>query len=175
MEENKDGTQGNKENNHTSGAKKLFASFAAAAAFALCLIISVVLWRNSGIGVRRVFIFERAELRSTGKARLAMEARFLPRESVQGGIKDYVDDLLLGPIEHGLNPLFAPGTRAESCFLRGGVLYLDLSDALLNVTRHSSSIEIGISLLKKNILRNFSDVKEVCVFVGGIEADFTSA
>lgn len=175
MEEDNKNTDNMEEDNAVNGGgkhgtRRLAASFAAVFALTLCLIVSLLSWRARDTGVRRVFIFERGEVKSIGKPRQAMEVRFLVRDSAKGSVRAYVDDLVLGPITHGLNPLFAPGARADACFVRGGVLYVDLNDAVLNVNSHSSAIEMGIELLKKNVLRNFSDIKEVCVFVGGTEA-----
>lgn len=165
----------------------LIASFIAVFALSLSFIVSFVLWRGGSTGVRRVFIFERylpqegaineAEEGMTSGARpkskerpLSMEARYIAKNSTQGAIKAYVDDLLLGPVTHGSCPLFAAGTRANSCFVRNGVLYVNLNDALLNVNSLSSDIRTAIMLLKKNVMRNFFDIKDVLVFVNGEEA-----
>lgn len=158
---------------------KVIASFAAAFALSFSLIISVISWRGKNAGARRVFIFEEysaAEGVQEGVSQAdrhrahGMEARYIAKGSAQGDIKAYIDDILLGPITHGLCPLFAPGTRVLSCFVRGGVLYVNLSGALLNVNSRSSDIKTGIDLLKKNVMRNFADIKDVCVFVEGGEA-----
>lgn len=156
------------------------ASIISIAAIALSLMLSITLWQKRDVGVRRLFIFEKYDSGDKEKAagqegkgkkeQLAMEIRYLAKESVQGEIAAYADDLLLGNITHGLRPLFSAGTRAVSCFLRRGVLYLDLNGALLRVSNNSSDIETGVKLLKENILRNFTDVKEVCVFIEGTEA-----
>lgn len=150
---------------------KRIATAVAIIALALSLALSITAWHHSGAGARRLFIFERylAGAPAAGK-KLAMEVRYIKKDSAQGDVKAYVDDLLLGNITHGLCPLFAPGTRAASCFVRAGVLYVDLTDDVLKAGGNTSDIQAGIALLKRNVRLNFGDIKDVAVFVGGVEA-----
>jgi len=77
---------------------------------------------------------------------------------------------LLGPLTAEYRPLFTRGTRAQSCFVRGGVLYVDLSDALISEADGASEIRQGMELFRKNILYNFKNINTIEVFVAGNRA-----
>ena len=133
-------------------------------------VLSLVLWMMSCPGIRYVFMFQSA---ATGK--ICMESRYLPRRPVQGKVNCYVDELLLGPLTAEYRPLFTRGTRAQSCFVRGGVLYVDLSDALVSQADGASEIQQGMELFRKNILYNFKNIHTIEVFVAGNHAYEKSA
>jgi Sporulation and spore germination. len=124
--------------------------------------ISCIVWLVHFPGIRRVYMFE-----SSDNGKICMESRFLPLRPVQGRVNMYVDELLLGPETSRYRPLFSPGTKALSCFRRGGTLYVDLSDTLLTESGGASEIKKGIKLFRKNILHNFENIRTVEVFVGG--------
>ena len=128
-------------------------------------VLSLVLWMKGYLGVRYVFMFQSA---ATGK--ICMEARYLPRRPVQGKVNCYVDELLLGPLTAEYRPLFTRGTRAQSCFVRDGILYVDLSDALISESDGASEIGQGMELFRKNILYNFKNINTIEVFVAGNHA-----
>lgn len=143
-------------------SKKTVAGIAALVSALAALSVSIALMSRGGPRSRRVFMFER---RSSG--RLSLEARFLPRSS-EDPVALYVDELLLGPSERESRPLFSRGTRSLSCFSRKGVVYVNLEgERLLLEADGSSAIKRGVSLLKKNVRKNFRRVKEVKVFVDG--------
>ena len=133
-------------------------------------VLSLVLWMKGYPGVRYVFMFQSA---ATGK--ICMEARYLPKHPVQGDVNCYVDELLLGPLTAEYRPLFTRGTRAQSCFVRDGVLYVDLSDALVSEADGASEIRQGMELFRKNILYNFKNIHTIEVFVAGNHAYEKSA
>ena len=128
-------------------------------------VLSLVLWMMSYPGIRYVFMFQSA---ATGK--ICMESRYLPKDPVQGDVNCYVDELLLGPLTAEYRPLFTRGTRAQSCFVRSGVLYVDLSDALVSQADGASEIRQGMELFRKNILYNFKNIHTIEVFVAGNHA-----
>ena len=128
-------------------------------------VLSLVLWMIRCPGIRYVFMFQSA---ATGK--ICMESRYLPKDPVQGRVNNYVDELLLGPLTAEYRPLFTRGTRAQSCFVRGGVLYVDLSDALIAEADGASEIRQGMELFRKNILYNFKNINTIEVFVAGNRA-----
>ncbi|MBP3710744.1 MAG: GerMN domain-containing protein [Treponema sp.] len=133
-----------------------------AAVCAASLGLSLVVWCFRLPGTRYVFMFE-----SASNSKICMESRYLPRNPVQGKVNMYVDELLLGPLTAEYMPLFSRGTKAESCFMRGDVLYVNLSDALLAEDGNASEIKQGIELFRKNILYNFRNIHTVDVFVAG--------
>ena len=109
-----------------------------------------------------VFIFPSAENGS-----YIVERRNLSNDPAQGVIQLYVDELLLGSTVERTKLIFSSNTRVNSCFLRGNTLYLDLSDDLLSIEKSSFPINEGIELLRENILKNFSNINKIELFIGG--------
>lgn len=114
---------------------------------------------------RFVFLFE-----SLDDAYEHLEVRYLNTVPGEEEIVCYVKELVLGPATNRYRPLFSKGTTVESCFMRDGVLYVDLSSDALLPAGISSETEKACSLLKKNIRTNFKKVQDIKVFISGIEA-----
>lgn len=131
-------------------------------AIILLFIVSFILFAVKGQGKRRTFIFPSVD---TGS--YVVETRYLPAKPVQGNINLFIDELLLGSGVERTKLLFTPGTKVESCFLRKDILYLNLSDDLMQMGDGVLNIEDGVELLKKNIKSNFSKVKTIQIFVNG--------
>jgi hypothetical protein len=85
-------------------------------------------------------------------------------------LERYVAELLLGPENTHLKPLFSPQTRAISCFESDGTLYIDLSAHALFPGETACPIKEGAELLKKNVQRNFERVTGVSLFIDGKKA-----
>lgn len=96
-----------------------------------------------------------------------VERRNLSNDPAQGVIQLFVDELLLGSTVERTKLIFSSNTRVNSCFLRGNTLYLDLSDDLLSIEKSSFPINEGIELLRENILKNFSNINKIELFIGG--------
>jgi len=133
------------------------------------LIIAVVLfcisfffWILKWPGTRYVLFFQASD-----SSRLCMEARYLHFHSGQSHISAFVDELLLGPETERFRPLFSPGTRAGFCFVRKGVLYVNLSPELLQEAGGASAIREGTVLFRRNILENFRNIKKIEMFADG--------
>lgn len=109
-----------------------------------------------------VFIFPSAENGS-----YIVERRNLSNDPAQGVIQLFVDELLLGSTVERTKLIFSSNTRVNSCFLRENTLYLDLSDDLLSIEKSSFPINEGIELLRENILKNFSNINKIELFIGG--------
>lgn len=109
-----------------------------------------------------VFIFPSAD-----DGTYIVERRNLSNDPAQGVIQLFVDELLLGSTVERTKLIFSSNTRVNSCFLRGNTLYLDLSDDLLSIEKSSFPINEGIELLKENILKNFSNINKIELFIGG--------
>lgn len=109
---------------------------------------------------RRFFIFP-----SETNQKLVVERRLLEKDSIQGDIELYIDELLLGSTIERTKLIFSSGTKIKSCFLRNGILYLNITDDLIRMDSNSMSIKEGIDLLKKNIMKNFNSVKAVELFI----------
>ena len=111
---------------------------------------------------RRVFYFP-----VSGSSKIQKEVRYLDSNPVQGKIGYYVDELMLGPSVYRSRPLFTAGTKVEYCFVRNNILYIGLSDKAVLQLDGSSEMSKAVSLLKKNIKKNFTGIKNIELFIDG--------
>ncbi len=111
---------------------------------------------------RRTFIFPSAE-----NGKYIIEYRNLTKKPHQGDIQLYIDEILLGSTVERTKLLFTSGTRLLSCFERDHVLYVNLSSDLLQMGDGVIEIREGTELLKKNIMRNFSEIDSVEIYIEG--------
>ena len=114
---------------------------------------------------RRTFIFPSAD-----EGKYIIEYRNLPEKPHQGDIALYIDEILLGSTVERTKLLFTSGTRLISCFERNHVLYINLSQDLLEMGDGVIEIREGTELLKKNIMKNFSKIDSVEIFIEGKSA-----
>ena len=114
---------------------------------------------------RRTFIFPSAD-----DGKYIIEYRNLTEKPHQGDIALYIDEILLGSTVERTRKLFSPGTKVLSCFERNHVLYLNLSKDLLQMGDGVVEIREGTELLKKNIMKNFSEIDSVEIFIEGKSA-----
>mgnify|MGYP003298404580 FL=1 len=128
----------------------------------VCFLISLFVFIFSGQGKKYSFIFP-----SVDKGEYVVETRFLPKNSQKDEITFYVDELLLGSSLERTKMIFTQGTTIRSCFLRDGILYLDLSAELLKSSSNTILIDEAFELLEQNIKDNFNSVKELEIFVDG--------
>jgi hypothetical protein len=129
--------------------------------------LSFVFFLQQRPGPRRVFYFTDFEGTRTFK-----EVRFLSDTPVQGDVRLFVDELLLGPLTNGYRMLFAPGTRATLCVEQKRTLYVDLAldiGALFAPERTALPWDEGAALFKQNIRANFPGMREVVLFINGQE------
>ncbi len=126
----------------------------------LLSFISILIWGNPFV---KNMIFE-----SMDSKKLQIEKRHIP-SGVENKLNWYVNELILGPLSERNKLLFPHGTKVLSCFVSNDVLYLDLSEEALLQTGISSETKTGYELLIKNIKRNFSNIKQVNVFMMGNE------
>ena len=114
---------------------------------------------------RRIFIFPSAD-----NGKYIIEYRNLTEKPHQGDIQLYIEEILLGSTVERTKLLFTPGTKVISCFERNHVLYLNLSADLLSMGDGVVEIREGTELLKKNIMKNFSEIDSVEIFIEGKSA-----
>ncbi len=127
------------------------------------LLVSLALYIIFNPGTKVIYLFE-----SLDSETLHSEIRYIPRNTVQGELHFFVDELLLGPISNRYKPLFANGTRALSCFLgENGTLYINLNENALFEGNESSKTLFAVELLKKNVLKNYKYVDNIDVFIMG--------
>lgn len=141
--------------------KKNLSTFIISIALLLILLFSLAIYFVKNNSKSYVFIFPSADNES-----YIVERRNLSKDSVQGEINYFIDELLLGSSVERTKLIFSLGTKVNSCFLRDDILYLDISEDLLNIDESSYPIENGINLLKENILKNFSNINKVELFIG---------
>jgi hypothetical protein len=141
--------------------KKNLSTFIISIALLLILLFSLAIYFVKNNSKSYVFIFPSADNES-----YIVERRNLSKDSVQGEINYFIDELLLGSGVERTKLIFSLGTKVNSCFLRDDILYLDISEDLLNIDESSYPIENGINLLKENILKNFSNINKVELFIG---------
>lgn len=95
------------------------------------------------------------------------EVRYLPKDSAVNPVSQFVDELVLGPMTNRYKSLFAPGTRVEFCMVEKGVCYVGLSRQALNTTKQTADVQTGIELLKVNIVKKFTEISTVLVYIDG--------
>jgi hypothetical protein len=137
--------------------------YAAIIVFLATLLFSFGRYLFERPGDRRVFYFE-----SLDTNKISTEVRFLPSKPVQGKEKIFVDELLLGPMTNRFRPLFSPGTKADFCFVRGRTMYVGLSKEAVQITPETADIKKGMELFKKNILKNFTNIDTIVMYIDGI-------
>lgn len=98
------------------------------------------------------------------------ESRRLPSEPVQGKVKLYVEELLLGPESERLQPLFSLDSSVDFCFVRNesgkDVLYLGLSESSVYNLPPNADIQNRIAILRENIRKNFKNIEKIVLFIG---------
>jgi hypothetical protein len=136
--------------------------YAAIIIFLGALLFSFCKYMFNRPGDRRVFYFKSYDNNKT-----CTEIRYEPHKPVQGREQLFVDELLLGPMTNRFRPLFTRGTKTEFCFLRGSTLYVGLSKEALQISADSADIGSGVKLLKKNVLKNFTYINAVEMYIDG--------
>ena len=98
-----------------------------------------------------------------------MEIRYLKQKDGEEAIREFVDELVLGPMSDRYIRIFPYGTKVLSCFIRDGVLYTDFSEEAAFSTEDASETEKACMLLKENVRLNFSNLTDHKVFMMGNE------
>ncbi len=116
-------------------------------------------------GVRYTFVFPAAD--GSG---YTVESRALPFGNKYKNIDRFISELLLGPLTEHSMPLFKKGTVCRSCFVRDGVLYLNISEQPFAENLETSDFRGSVGALKKNVTLNFPAIKKIDLFIEGKEA-----
>lgn len=128
----------------------------------LSFLISLVVYAFSYRGSLRKFTFP-----SIDEGEYIIEKRYLRKSSVDDPITSFVKELLLGPESERTKYLFSKNTSLLSCFEKDGVLYVNLSDDVLDMGDNVIPFEESIKLVNKNIKQNFGGIKSVEIYVDG--------
>lgn len=137
-------------------------AFVFAGVFFGSLIVSGAAFYFYKYHCRQIFYFE-----SYDSSRICTETRYSEKKSGDEEIKTFVDDLLLGPMTNRFKFLFSPGTRTEFCFSNGKELYVGLSKQALFVNSETFNMKQNISLLRKNIVKNFTNINKIYIYIDG--------
>jgi hypothetical protein len=133
----------------------------------LLVVCAVAFYDFMNLGLaRRTFVFY-----SSMEGNPVVEDRTLHRSlDRETDIQRYVDEVLLGPVSPGLEPLFPRETRLNSFMFRDGVVYADLSEPAVLPIPEGGDVFLSFLTLNEGLRRNFSHVKDVKLFIGGTEA-----
>jgi hypothetical protein len=127
-------------------------------------LFALVEFIQSGIA-RRTLMFYAIE-----KENAVVEERFFPRSgSRELDIRQYIEDVLLGPGSPDVAPLFPRETRLESLLYRGDTLYLGLSEAAALPPLEGGNVFTNLHTFYSEIQQNFRYIKEVKFFIKGNE------
>jgi hypothetical protein len=137
----------------------------------LALISVIALTEYLVLGlVRRTFVFYSALEGAT-----MVEDRMLRHSnSLETDIRRYTEEVLLGPVSPEAALLFPRETRLQSLIYRDGAVFADFSEnsALPADFPGLETVFFSFLTLNEGIRRNFSDVKDVKLFIGGNEIFF---
>ncbi len=138
------------------------------AAFLVCvglmavLLLSVVFhsWTD-----RAVFYYP-----VVGKKNVHTEIRYIPHVKGQDArLSLFVSELLLGPGEPGMLPLYEKNTSLIQAFVRKGSAYVNISAEALSPIAPIVDQERAFSLFKKNVCTNFRNIDKLYLYIDGIE------
>ena len=137
----------------------------------ICLIILCLFafgeFILSGLA-RRTLIFY-----SDFDGKSVIENRMLHHSSDrEANIRRYVDEVLLGPASPDTALLFSRETRLHSFMYRGGIVYADLTEPAALPAGETWDVFRSLLTLNQGIRRNFPQVKDVRLFIGGNEVFF---
>lgn len=140
---------------------------------AVLLVIALVTVLAGGLGRPATLWFPKARGQGVGA-----ELRYLPvRGDVELGVRDLVDELVLGPMDEDHAPLCEPGSDVSAVLARGKTLYVDLSSDVLFGRKASTGIwsegqaepALILELVRKTVSWNYPGRKLVLT-IGGKEA-----
>ena len=114
-------------------------------------------------GERRIMYFQSMDTDS-----IVCENRYIKTEEGMDEVEAFVDELLLGPMTNRFVRLFPLGTKTESCFVKDDILYVNLSKEALLTSPETCSVKDGVRLLKENVVKNFTYINTVDVFIDGV-------
>ena len=142
--------------------KKYIPVFSAIIISLVFLLISIGFYAKKNYGTKYVFIFPCVD-----EGKYVLETRYLKENPNKSQLNYFVDELVLGSGLERTKYLFTPGTKVISCFERDKTVFIDLSADIIYMGHNVVQIKDGIELLKQNIIKNFTNIEQVQVFVDG--------
>ncbi len=128
----------------------------------LFFFISMIAWIVKFPGVRRSFVFKASDSK-----KFRLETRFVPVITPQNKYCYYINELLEGPISEHCTKIFASGTTLINCFKKGDTLFVTLSKEVFHSDASTTDYNFQIELFKKNIYKNFPNIKNIELFIEG--------
>ena len=114
---------------------------------------------------RTVFFFTQGK-----KTDVQAEIRYLPlKKNTSERFTLFLDELLLGPIQPDLLPLYPTSVRPVRAFLRGNEAFIDLSSEAEDYLEIGVSPRLAYEIFKKNVCTNFRNVDKINLYIGGRE------
>lgn len=97
------------------------------------------------------------------------EIRFLPKKTFKAREVELVEELMLGPMNHDYYDFMKKNTSYHSCFVDNHTLYVSFPKSLLPDVQERMPFEQFYTLFEKNIFANCPNIKEVCLFLDGVQ------
>ncbi len=141
---------------------KKMIPFIALGIFSGALLFTCVRFITLSQRSRAVFYFD-----SYDSQKKCMESRYLFNGTEDENIELFVSEFLLGPMTNRLKDPFPQGTKLEFCTKKDGELHIGLSKEALLVTEETYNIRENVELLKYNIVKNFTSVNKIYVYMDG--------
>ncbi|MEL3909205.1 MAG: GerMN domain-containing protein [Treponemataceae bacterium] len=101
--------------------------------------------------------------------KVGTEARYVLKNNNISKEEQFVQELVFGPMDHNFYDYFKKGTKYNSCFVDGSILYVSFPKSIVPDVESKMPFEQFYMLFKKNIFSNFSNIKEVCMFLDGVQ------
>ncbi len=101
---------------------------------------------------------------------LHSEWREVPRrDTAEGAIETYIEDLVLGPVTLGAVPIVPKETRVNTVVLtEDNTLYLDLDRGVLFDTDLAyGSVDDRLALIQRNLRHNFGSLEQIVLTIEG--------
>ena len=134
-------------------------------AFLFFLLLSLVLYFVFANRSQEVVLF----FPNDTNHQLSGEMRAVPKKgSVEANLREVVNGLILGPETHRHDRAIAKSTAIRSLIVRGGLLYLDFSPAILFPEGDpSAGFSESMDAVRKSIRFNFPEIKKIIITVNG--------
>lgn len=137
-------------------------AFSVVAGILFLIVLSLVVQPNVK---RSLFFFHEARTKT-----IRMEVRYLPKtKTLDSRLDQFVDELLLGPIDSRYTPIYNTKTRVLRCFVRNKVAFIDISSDALQIAEGPFSSAENFSLFKKNVFTNFRNLDKIYLYIDGIQ------
>lgn len=137
-------------------------------AYLVFLIIFAFIESGRSGMVRRTFEFYTYE----SKNPVVEDRMFRKTASMEGDIKAYVEEVVLGPVSVDFAPLVPKEAKLESFMYRDGTVYANFSEDAALPIQGGRPLFNNFLLINQGIRRNFPKVSAVKLFIGGNEVFF---